>query len=234
MRPIIGINCDFREEKAKTFAKLLANYFDSVLAAGGAPLLVPPITHPDALRRILSSVDGFILSGGGDYAPRVFGERQRYAYPLTHRRRQDADLAIAREVDRKKIPALGICLGTQLMNIVRGGTLIQHIPKQIEKPLNHRRKNTYDVKHAVRIAKGSRLYRIVKTERLRTNSSHHQSVNKPGKCLKIVARSSDGVVEAIEDTRPDRFFLGVQWHPEAMPGSARQRNFFKALITAAR
>jgi putative glutamine amidotransferase len=124
-------------------------------------------------------------------------------------------------------PLLGICLGSQWINVAHGGSLVQDIPSEFN--VNHR-----DVTHAVQLAPKSRLRAIFGEDSFEVNSLHHQAVRKAGEGLRIAAKSPDGIVEATETTDPNRFLIGVQWHPEKLiKDDAKQAKIFAAFIAAA-
>ncbi len=200
-------------------------YIDKVRQAGGVPLILPPVSAPGALERQLAGVDGIVFIGGNDYDPALYGKPSHPTVELVLKERQDYDLALCRAVLARRIPALAICGGLQLVNIVAGGTLQVHVE-------GHRSKDPKTIaEHAVTVAAGSALARVLQTTALRINSSHHQAADTPGKGLRVTAHAEDGCIEALEATDA-RFLLAVQWHPERMqtPESAR---LFAALVRAA-
>lgn len=192
---------------------LRQNYCDAVVKAGGLPVALP---HEPALtEQYLEQLDGLIVTGGAfDVDPTLFGANARHKTVTTKNRRTDFELAITRGALARDIPVLGICGGQLLLNVVLGGTLIQHIPDEITQPLAHEQPNPRDeAGHEVTLVEGSLLQRICQSHTLAVNSAHHQAVKSVGPGVVINATASDGVIEGIE--APDhRFCLGVQWHPE--------------------
>jgi len=240
-RPVIGVNLDFEREPAPRSA-VRAAYYDAVFEAGGCPILIPPIPSEEQIALVLDGVDGLVLTGGDDLDPACFGASPHPSVKLLHPRRQDFDLAIIRATLERGIPALAICCGMQVMNVVRGGTLVQDIPSLVATSIVHGVRGSPGVpacaavspplEHGVAVNPGSRLREIVGADELVVNSAHHQACDRMGSGLRITARAPDGVIEAWED--PDRAFLiGVQWHPERMPDRAPQRALFSALIRSA-
>lgn len=233
-RPIIGITLD--SEPAGGWSKmpwyaLRQNYCDAVARAGGLPV---PLPHePDLAGEYLARLDGLLITGGAfDVDPSLFGASTRHTTVKTKDRRTAFEYAITRGAIDADKPVLGICGGQQLMNVVLGGTLIQHIPDEIKNPLPHEQPNPRtEAGHPVKIVAGTLLHRVVKELELPVNSAHHQAVKDVGKGIVVNAVASDGVIEGIEDPRR-RFVIGVEWHPEysISPGDDR---IFDAFIRAA-
>lgn len=212
-----------------------AEYPDAITAAGGIPLLLPPLRGKADLPEALAACRGMVLSGGLDYDPQYWGEPVHAKTDLLDPRRDAFDLRLVRALVKRGIPVLGICAGCQLLNIGLGGTLHQDIFSSAEfrDPLRHNQKSKRMV-HWVEVAQGSLLAEITHTTMLHTNSSHHQAVWKLGRGLRVVGRSSDGCIEAIAGKRAEQFLLGVQWHPERSIDVEAHLNLFKALVRAAR
>jgi putative glutamine amidotransferase len=233
-RPIIGITLD--SEPAGGWSKmpwyaLRQNYCDAVARAGGLPV---PLPHePDLAAEYLSRIDGLLITGGAfDVDPSLFGASTRHATVKTKDRRTAFEYAITRGAIEADKPVLGICGGQQLMNVVLGGTLIQHIPDEVKDPLPHEQPNPRtEAGHPVKIVAGTLLHKVVKELELPVNSAHHQAVKNVGQGIVVNAVAPDGVIEGIEDPRR-RFVIGVEWHPEysISPGDDR---IFDAFIRAA-
>ncbi len=197
--------------------------FDFVSGVAGA-------ADQEFARRLLEGVDGLALSGGGDVDPRLYGGRLESSLEVRPERDR-FELALLREAEARGLPVLGICRGAQLINVARGGTL-RNIREDPELRRRHRRLRG----HAVELVAGSRLARLLGTERIgRVVTYHGQAVERPGEGLEIVGRAGDGVVEAIELAGDGaRWLIGVQWHPELSPVSRQQRKLFAGLVAAAR
>ncbi|CAA7615365.1 Glutamine amidotransferase [Candidatus Terasakiella magnetica] len=214
--PIIGITLDSEEpggySKMPWYA-LRKNYCESVVKAGGVPVLLP---HEPALAAAyLDLIDGLIVTGGAfDVDPALFGAASRHATVVLKARRTEFELAVVKGALERDMPLLGICGGQQLMNVALGGTLIQHIPDEVADPLAHEQPNPRtEPGHDVAVAAGSKLAAIVGAARIPVNSAHHQAVKDVAPGCVADAFAPDGVVEGIE--APDRkFCIGVQWHPE--------------------
>jgi putative glutamine amidotransferase len=197
------------------------SYVDAIQAAGGLALMIPP--DPQAAREpdeVLDVLDGLILAGGSDIDAATYGEEPHGATTGTRRERDDFEVALARRALERDIPLLGICRGMQLMNVARGGTLIQHLPDDFGHEDHRRVPGSFDgADHDVRLADGSLAARAAGEVDHATKSHHHQGIAQLGDGFVATGWSTlDELPEAIED--PDRrFALGVQWHPEADPGS---------------
>jgi len=217
-RPVIGI--------ASVTDK---NYLRAVREAGGVPKVLP--TGDAALENIdgyLKTLDGLLLPGGADIPPAEYGEEPHPSVKLLEPDRLAFERALGKAwIERTKKPLLGVCLGGQWINVLHGGSLVQDIPSEFQ--VSHR-----DTTHAVTLDADSRLSRIFDTTRIEVNSTHHQAVRKIGKGLRVVARSPDGLIEATESTDPNRFLIGVQWHPERLADKdPLQRKLFRAFVEAA-
>ena len=215
-RPIIGITLDSEEpggySKMPWYA-LRRNYCETVVAAGGIPVLLPH--EPELAPAYLDLIGGLIVTGGAfDVDPALFGAASRHASVTLKARRTEFELAIVRGALARDLPILGICGGQQLMNVALGGTLIQHIPDEVEDCLAHEQPNPRtEPGHEVEVLAGSRLAAIVGATRIAVNSAHHQAVKDVAPGCVVDAVAPDGVVEGIEDPGR-RFCIGVQWHPE--------------------
>jgi putative glutamine amidotransferase len=236
--PIIGIEADIDRapKTGRRFAKVYEDYYEAVAAAGGTPVLLPPLSSPEHAARALEVVDALVFPGGGDLPPEEYGaspvECPRYVPVDPGRLRAGRELLVA--AARSLRPVLGVCYGHQLLNVVLGGDMVQDIPLLVAGSLDHAASGAVDSEHEVTLEPRSRLAELVGSERVRVNSAHHQSVGRAGAGLRIVARSSDGIVEAVEAEDPSHFLVGVQWHPERLgPGPAGLR-LFEALVEAAR
>ena len=230
-RPLIGVTLD--SEPPGGYSKypwyaLRRNYMDAIMAAGGLPVALP---HETALTDgYLDRIDALVVTGGAfDVDPALYGEPGRHATVSLKSGRTQAELALMRGALQRNQPLLGICGGQQLLAVVLGGSLIQHIPDSVPNALPHEQPNPrHEPGHQVAIRPGTLLHRIVGTERMDVNSSHHQAVRDPGPRAVVNATAADTVIEGIENPAL-RFCLGVQWHPEFLINSG-DRRLFDALI----
>lgn len=235
-KPVIGISSDW--EPAGGYAAhapwyaLRQNYCDHVSHAGGVAVLLP---HDRlAIADYINLCDGFLIPGGGfDVDPAIYGAANIHPTVKTKPPRTAFEKPLLESILRANAPVLGICNGMQLINVILGGDLIQHIPDHIANALDHSQNPPYDMPaHDIAIASDSLLHKICGIDRASVNTSHHQSVGRLGAGLKISATSPDGVIEAIESTA-HKFCLGVQWHPEYAASPIDQK-LFQALCDAAR
>ncbi|MBM3486569.1 MAG: gamma-glutamyl-gamma-aminobutyrate hydrolase family protein [Alphaproteobacteria bacterium] len=233
--PVVGITLDW--EPAGGYSKLpwyalRENYAAMVAAAGGLPVLLPH--EPERAADYLATIDALIITGGAfDVDPALFGAAARHPTVSTKDRRTAFEFAITRGAIERDMPVLGICGGEQLLNVVLGGTLIQHIPDEIPGALAHEQPNPRtEPGHSVAVAAGTLLHRVTGRAEMHINSAHHQAVRDVPAGVVVNAVAPDGVIEGIEATGR-RFVIGVQWHPEYAidPGD---RKLFTALTAAAR
>ncbi|MEJ8544705.1 gamma-glutamyl-gamma-aminobutyrate hydrolase family protein [Brevibacillus borstelensis] len=218
-KPVIGITGAFVKHNASMEGVYVhQDYHKSVAAAGGIPIVLPFI-DPEMALETVALCDGLILSGGEDVDPLYYGEEPHLQLGPTMPLRDEVEIALVKHALARQIPLLAICRGVQIMNVALGGTLIQDIPSQVSQPLQHsqRVERSRDT-HWVAIEKGSRLAEILKEDKIRVNSLHHQALKDVASELRVVAKASDGVIEAVEHTG-SAFAIGVQWHPESMAAS---------------
>jgi len=233
-RPVIGITLDSEAPGGYSnlpWYALRENYADAVTAAGGLPL---PLPHePDQAGDYLELIDGLVITGGAfDVDPVLFGAGERHPTVITKDRRTAFELAVTRGAIERDMPVLGICGGQQLLHVVLGGQLIQHIPDEVTGALAHEQPNPRDEPgQSVAVTPGTLLHRIVGRDSLDVNSAHHQAAKGEPSGVKINAVAPDGVIEGIEATNKT-FCLGVQWHPE-YGVSAGDADIFRAFIAAA-
>ena len=233
-RPLIGITLDSEPPGGYSnmpWYALRENYCDVVRDAGGLPIALPH--DPGAAPEYIARLDGVIVTGGDfDIDPGLFGDSSRHPTVRTKDIRTAFELAVTRGALARDIPVLGICGGQQLLQVVLGGKLIQHIPDTIPNALAHEQPNPRDQPgHPVAVVPGTLLHQIVATEQLNVNSAHHQAALDEPPGVRINARAPDGVIEGIE-AAAYRFCIGVQWHPEYLV-STGDAPLFRALVDAA-
>lgn len=232
-QPVIGITLDSEEPGGYSrlpWYALRQNYCEAVARAGGLPVLLPH--EPEQADAYLEALDGLVITGGAfDVDPAIFGAGTRHETVKTKDRRTAFELAITKGALGRDMPVLGICGGQQLLNVILGGTLIQHIPDEVKEPLAHEQPNPRtEPGHSVRLVKGTLLHRICGAEELQVNSAHHQAAKDIGPGVVVDAWAEDGVIEGIEHPKY-RYCLGVQWHPEYSISSGDAK-IFDALIRA--
>jgi putative glutamine amidotransferase len=236
-RPRIGITAWRRPlptplGEATDLYTLGVEYAVAVQAAGGLPLILP---HGDDAEAMLDTLDGLVLSGGGDVDPRSYGTDHKDAKDT----RLDADhweIALVHAADARRLPVLGICRGMQVLAVAHGGRLVPEIAGR-EGHADMTALSAGQIlaaRHSVSIASESTLERVYGTGQRTVNTIHHQAVADPGDLL-VSARAADGMIEAVEG-RTGSCALGVQWHPEKLPGeeAADERRLFEHLIAEAR
>ena len=229
-RPLIAVSAAIEELETafglSDCTKLTTAYTDAVYAAGGLPVILPVVDRPPT--GLLDRMDGLLLTGGGDIDPALYGEEpDPTAYGI--RRDRDAfEIALYRQAMESRIPVLAICRGMQLVNVLRGGTLVQ----QISSDVAHWQENPPDrAAHKVDLAPDSSLAAAVHGTVLAVNSYHHQGLCEIGADLRVIARCGD-IVEAVEATDAD--LICVQWHPEQMAATdVHQRALFEAFVRRA-
>ncbi len=228
--PVIGLSTYGRDEKGRF--TLYGEYVDAVRAAGGIPVLLPPGER--RLGAWLETVDALLLAGGGDLDPvRYDGVRPGTLYDVDEER-DASELELVDRAVVSDLPLLCVCRGLQVLNVARGGTLIEHLPDEVGEAVAHRSPERAPVRHPVTVAAGSLLARAMGTRHASPCSWHHQAVRELGRGLVPVAHAPDGVVEAVElDGRSE--LLAVQWHPElSFQEDPDQLGIFRTLVDWAR
>lgn len=235
--PVIGITCSTLPPAAADEHRrhsIPEVYIDCVVEAGGLPLILPNIDVA-SVPAYLARIDGLVLSGGYDIDPENFGEDPHPELGVVDVVRDAFEIALCRGIRAQGIPTLPICRGLQVINVAYGGTLIQHIPAEVEDPIRHTQRTIRrgTVGHAIEVVEGTRLHEIVGTTRTRVNSYHHQAVRDVADGLVVSARAPDGVIEGLED--PDHpWCVGVQWHPERCPSDPVTKALFAGHVEASR
>lgn len=230
MKPLIGINADFRRNKRRGYENVLhEEYINAVHRAGGLPIILPVFGTRRDVIEALNRINGLLLSGGDDINPAKFGQKKHPKLDLLVEAKEESDFWLAQEALKRNIPILGICYGHQLVNVILGGTLIQDIPSQIGRKVKHSKRL-----HDAVLKENSLVKKILGRNCVSVYSSHHQAVGKAGKGLKVTAVSPiDGIIEACEGAN-NRFLLCLQWHPEVMDKDKKQMRLFREFIRKCR
>ena len=213
------------------------DYITSVLNAGGIPFIIPVNTDEDVIKEQLKHIDALIISGGDDVNPQEYGEEQLEKNGAPNIKRDKFDLILTKMAKDMKIPTLAICRGLQVANVAFGGTLYQDVSYMKNVIIKHDQWSNPDLpSHKVEVEKKTLLHEILGEKELWVNSFHHQAIKDLAKIFKVSAKSSDGVIEALEYIEPDYFFLAVQWHPEMMTakGNEKMLKIFERLLKEAK
>jgi putative glutamine amidotransferase len=226
MPPAIGISA----------CRKLTDYVESVRRSGGDPRVLDLAMTP---RAALSGVDGLLLTGGQDVDPARYGQTPHATFEAAEEGRDDFEIALIHEALSRDLPLLAVCRGAQILNVARGGTLVQDIPSQVSGHVEHLVESPpVAIAHEVWISSGSRLAALMRdtlegADTCAVNSRHHQAVDQAAAGFVVSATAPDGVIEAIE--LPDaRFCLGVQWHPENFWRTGEFRAIFEGFVEASR
>jgi putative glutamine amidotransferase len=235
LRPKERVNPVPEGEPVGTEMALGVTYLKAIEAAGGLPMVMPPLAE-DAIEALLDRLDGICLSGGPDLDPALY---DALPHPELGPVEPDLDrfeLAVAARADAREMPILAICRGTQALNIVRGGGLHQHLP-DLSVELDHRQTvPSTEPSHPIAVEPGTQLAAVVGATEIDlddVNSFHHQAIDRLGAGLRVSARAPDGTIEAIEDPSR-RFLIGVQWHAETLVHRAAEAELFRRFVAACR
>lgn len=233
--PIIGLTLDWRASgnfSLYPWYAIRQNYCDSIADAGGLPIVLP--FHPGMTDQYLDVIDGLLITGGDfDVDPTLYGEEVKHHRVETIHQRTQFEHVVGEQALERDLPVLGICGGHQLLNVILGGTLIQHIPAEWDKPIEHEQPNPRnEAGHGLQIETGTRLHEVLKCRETIVNSAHHQAVKVAGEGVIVNSRAPDGIIEGIEATKY-KFCMGVQWHPEFIITEGDTK-LFKAFVDVCR
>jgi putative glutamine amidotransferase len=246
-RPIVAVPCRYNWNT--NYYEVRETYPEAIYAAGGTPVMLPLIPESDYINAIMEKVDAVCLTGSiNDVDPLRYGQEPKAKLGPVVPKRDETDAMLIDFAEERHLPLLAICFGIQSLNVHRGGTLIQDLESEVKGSLKHMQGDLfYRRSHSINITEGSLLADLAASNRALVNSHHHQAIDIVGKNLEPIAWAADGVIEAVIDTRPGRFFLGVQWHPEVgwqndslsqaifheFIGKARERHFARENETVA-
>jgi putative glutamine amidotransferase len=231
-KPLIGINADFRTAQGNqpSFSVVTAGYYDSVLRAGGVPVIVPPMENEDDIHAALDRLDGFIMIGGADLDPRKDGFMLHPTVRPMDRRREAFDRKLMNAIADRKLPVFGIGVGMQLLNVTLGGNLFLHIPEDLPGAIPHRDAQDPGHRHSLEIVPNTLMERVYGDGEIRVSSRHHMAIDEVAPGFQVTARCPDGVVEAIESDREDWIAIGTQFHPENEAASALDVRVFEEFL----
>lgn len=244
MVPVIGVTATLKEDMEEVATRPLGrfvradfDYVDGVAQAGGAPVVLPPVMDARAAASVVDGLDGLLLSGGSDLHPRYYGEEPIPELDVTLAERDELEMALLESALRRGIPIFGICRGLQVLNVAFDGTLYQDLPSQVDQELLKHRQTTpkWQATHEIEVHGDTRIAGIMGGGTIKVNSYHHQAVKDLAGDFVVSAKSSDGIVEAIEyRDLSERWIVAVQWHAEAMRQSGSEhRSLFEAHVAAA-
>ncbi len=235
-KPVIALNADLRAAQGDkpAVSYVPAGYYDAVLQAGAIPMILPPLAEESDIHQMLDHVDGVLLVGGADLDPRRDGWMMHPTVRPLDARRESFDRMLARIVTDRRIPAFGIGVGMQLLNITMGGNLYLHLPEDVPTALPHKDPLDPAHRHTLELVPGTIMERVYGDGELRVNSMHHMAIDELAPCFDVSARCPDGIVEAIESNTPDWFAMGTQFHPEADTASALDMRIFEEFVMGAK
>lgn len=216
MKPVIGVTTNSECSDGFYYQKLNEWNLRAISDNGGIPFMFQITNDDEIIEKYLEMVDGIYFTGGNDINPQYYGEDPAKGLGTLDCARDEFEIKLYRKAAEKDIPILGVCRGSQIMNVAAGGKLYQDVNTQVNDVNKHNYSSfgAYEY-HNADICTDSKLYEILKVKELKVNSYHHQSVKEVAKGYKIVASARDGIVEAIESEEMT-FAVGIQWHPEVM------------------
>ncbi|HEV7906051.1 MAG TPA: gamma-glutamyl-gamma-aminobutyrate hydrolase family protein [Pyrinomonadaceae bacterium] len=235
MKPLIGITMRHELETERFY--LARAYSEAVEAAGGVPVHLSLIPKQAYVESVMDALDGVLLPGSAsDVDPLRYGHEPHRRLGAVHPLRDATDALVLSQVERRAMPLLAICFGLQIWNVSRGGTLIQDIESALPEAIKHEQGAPRGRRsHRVRLLAGSLLAELAGGESALVNSHHHQAIETVGDGLRATAWTADGLVEALEESRTDRWAVGVQWHPEIdWEQDDFSENLFKSFVAAAK
>jgi putative glutamine amidotransferase len=235
LRPIVAIPCRYNWNT--NYYELRETYAEAIYAAGGTPIQLPLIPDPKYISSLVSHLDAVCLSGAAnDIDPIRYGCEPSPKTGPAVPARDEMDMMLLAAAEELRLPVLAICFGIQSLNVYRGGTLIQDIESEVKGAIKHMQGGVFTrPSHSVTVTEDSLLSKLAGATRALVNSHHHQAIDAVGRDLEPIAWSSDGVIEAVIDTRPEQFVLGVQWHPEVgWQNDPLSKSIFNHFISVAR
>lgn len=240
-KALIGIIADYKEGDNIGYSKrpyyaINKSYVDAINISGGTAMIIP--YDYEAIDQYLKLIDGLMIVGGHfDISPIRYGENIFHPAVKLNKAREDFEYEImAKALEKKNLPIFGICNGMQLIGVINGSKIIQHILDHKGK-IDHEQSHNPDFKdykkpyHDILIKEGTKLFEIIGKKIIKVNSSHHQAIMNTKRDIIIAAKSDDGIIEAIEDSKHP-FCLGVQWHPEFL--NEEDKKLFASFIEACR
>ena len=233
-KPFIGLNMDFvgAANGRPAYSLLCAGYYDAIQAAGGIPVVVPPLENLDDINSTIDRLDGFVLVGGRDLDPRNDGFMLHPSVRPMDARREKFDRALCRAICDERLPLFAIGAGMQMLNVALGGNLFLHIPEDLPKAIPHKDPQDVNHRHGLNVEPDTIMDRVYGDGEVRVNSMHHMAIDEIAPGFVVAARCPDGVIEAIESRIDGWFAIGTQFHPEAESASALDIRIFEEFIAA--
>ena len=241
-KPCVGIPYRTRNEELNNIRGKYDKYVEAVERAGGEAVEISLKESPEAFRNLVRSLDAIVLPGSpADVDPALYHAPAHAKAAAPDKDLEQTDGALVNHAVAEHKPLLAICYGVQILNVLFGGSLIQHVSAEDESaelktaiPHSLSEQKASDFVHPIRIEPGSRLAQLAGGAKADVNSSHHQAIKTLGRDLKITARAADGVIEAVERIGDGNWIMGVQWHPEKMAGDPLAEALFSELVAVAR
>lgn len=235
-KPLIGVNAEYRAAKkdVAAYSYLFAGYYDAISAAGGIPLVIPPLANLDDVQSVVEPLDGILFVGGADLDPRRDGFMLHSSVRPLDPRRETFDRRLMKVIAERRLPVFGIGVGMQLLNVSQGGNLYLHLPEDLPTAAPHKDPQDPQHRHALEVVPGTLMERVYGDGEIRVNSMHHMAVDDVAPGFRVSARCPDGVIEAIESQMDDWFAIGTQFHPEADSASALDIRIFEEFIEGVR
>jgi len=238
-RPRIGVPYRTRKEEVNGERERYEGYLRAIESAGGEPVEISLGLSAAELSGKARELDGVVLPGSpADVNPARFHAARHAKTADADAAREKTDLLLLGHCFAEGKPVLAICYGIQILNVHLGGTLVQDIASEVETKIQHewigRERGTAEPIHRVAMETDSKIRKLNGKGDAEVNSSHHQAIREPGKSLRVTARATDGVIEAVEWTGDANWVVGVQWHPERMAREALTAALFGEMLRAAR
>lgn len=233
--PIIGITVSKLLKKHRFYNQSPSAYSEAIIRAGGLPILIPVEFPVSNIANLFDKLDGLLLSGGGDVNSTFYNGEPHAAIEGVCEERDQLEIELLKHAIQANKPVLGICRGTQLINVALGGTLYTHIPDQFKTEIIHNtpEENGRDcLVHEIELDPTSKLGKITGQNRISVNSFHHQAIRTVAPDLRVTARATDGLIEAVELAGDPFGVIGVQWHPECLLDLQSHLQIFKAFTAA--
>jgi putative glutamine amidotransferase len=233
-KPLIGMNADFRaaNRNMPAYGYIAAGYFQSIIAAGGVPVIVPPLADAESIDALMDSVQGFVMIGGADLDPRNDGFMLHPSVRPLDPSRELSDRMLMAEIAERRMPVLGIGTGMQLMNVQQGGNLFLHIKEDLPSAVPHHDAHDPNHRHTLDVVSDSLIGRVYGDGEIRVSSRHHMAIDEVAPGFRVTAKCPDGVIEAIESEMMDWFAVGTQFHPECGAASALDVRIFEEFVEA--